>query len=72
MKKTVYSKDMIDQIGAELLRRRDINIRDGAPLSKDEINCMLSGVYAVLCSTADNLADAYMMLDEYEQKLIDA
>lgn len=72
MKKIVYTKDMIDQIGNELIRRRDIDDRDGAPLNRDEINCMLSGVYAVLCSTADNLSDAYRFLDQYEQDLIDA
>ena len=71
MKKIVYSEAMINSIGSELLRRCDINIRDGAPLNRDEINCMLSGVYAVLCATADNLSDAYRMLETYEQELIE-
>lgn len=71
MKRIVYSEAMIDLIGDELIRRRNINVRDGAPLTTDEINCMLNGVYAVLCSTADNLADAYRFLEPYEQALLD-
>lgn len=71
MKKIIYSKEIIDHIGDELIRRRNINIKDDAPLTSDEIGCMLSGVYAVLCSTADNLADAFRFLESYEHELLD-
>lgn len=70
MNKITYSKDAIDLVGEELVRRRDINIRDDAPLTDDEIRCMLSGVYAMLCATADNVADTYRWLEQYEHELL--
>lgn len=65
-----YSKDMVERIGEELLRRRDICVRDDAPLTRDEMLAMLQGVYAVMCCTADNLSEAYRWLEQYEHELL--
>ena len=70
MEKIVYSKEMVEQIGNELLRRRIVNMRDGTPLTHDEIKCMLCGAYAVLYSTASNLTDAFRFLDKYAYELL--
>lgn len=63
----IYSKDMVERIGEELLRRR---VRDDTPLTRDETLAMLQGVYAVMCCTADNLSEAYRWLEQYEHELL--